>query len=304
MPTENGLSPAVLETPKNRGGRPRNSAKRTVDGDVKPNQRIIITKGGRPLVTSEGAPSTNSRSLASADRSSPMVADRPVPRQRLTTHQIAVQRNRMDRVNHEIGTQLRHMDRRKQRARRKQGAIARAWSRVKDVEDPLIPSDGEGGSGSAHIELYDEEGNVVRREDDEDNGHVLKRVRLDRAPKPSNTNTSRGPAGLIPRREEETGGEDDDFGEEALSFAAAIRRARRRLQRWEEMDRRRAAAASDGDGEHMAEQAGAENGIAIEEEPNLVGTILEDAALEEALEEAALEAALYEAAESDDDEDV
>lgn len=297
MPIENGLSPAVVETPKNRGGRPRNSAKRTADGDVKPGQRITITRGGRPLATSEGALSTNSRSLASADRSSPMVAERPVPRQRLTTHQIAVQRNRMDRVDHAISTQLRQMDRRRQRARRKEGAIARAWSRVKDVEDPLVPSDDEG----AHNEIYyDEEGNAVRRED-EDDGHVLKRVRLDQEPKQSNVSVSRGPAGLIPLQEEETGGEDDDFGEEALSLAAAIRRARRRLQRWGEMDRRRAAAALVGGGEHMAERAEAENDDATMEEAALAEAALEEAALEEAV---ALEEAALEEAESDEDEDV
>jgi hypothetical protein len=232
------LSPA--DTPKNKGGRPRNSGKRTADGEMKLGQRIIITKGGRPLAASEGAYSTVNRSLLSADRSSPMVMERIGPRQRMTTHQMAVQQNRKDRVNHVIDRELRRLDKKKKASRMKQGSISRAWSRIKDLEEPLFMSDDDERplKHSQHsIEVYDEEGNMVKREDDDDRPHPAKRVKVDRSHKFANGSVSRGPAGLIPRKEEETG-DDDDFGEEAMSLAAAIRRTQRRLERWGEAKRR------------------------------------------------------------------
>ncbi|KAA8894905.1 hypothetical protein FN846DRAFT_371004 [Sphaerosporella brunnea] len=226
-----------VEPPKNRGGRPKNSSKRTYDGELKPlAQRIVLTKGGRPLSTPESV-----GRVQSFDRSSPVLPSTG-PRPRMTSHQIAVQQNRNDRINHVIERKLQRLDRKKRRLRLKQGTIVRAWNRIKDLEDPLLMSDDEERPLKHVPPDHDEEGNPVKREDEDDHHHPTKRTKTDKAQKLANGTYSRGPAGLIPRKEEENAGDEDDFGEEAMAFAAAIRRTARRLARWQKEDERRIAA--------------------------------------------------------------
>jgi hypothetical protein len=251
--TEHG---SPVETPKNKGGRPKN-AKRTYDGELKPlAQRIVLTKGGRPLATPEN--------MQSLDHSSPVLAPTTGPRPRMTSHQIAVQQNRKDRVNHLIERKLQRLDRKKRRQRLKQGAIARAWNRIKDIEDPLLMSDDEERPlKHTAVDVYDEEGNVVKREDDDDHAHPSKRAKLDKSRGAlANGNVSRGPAGLIPRREEQMGDEADDFGEEAMAIAAAIRRTKRRLERWQMDEDRRIAQGLSEQQQMIEEDAEGEDDIA------------------------------------------
>jgi Ino eighty subunit 1 len=243
-----------LETTKNKGGRPKN-AKRTYDGELKPlAQRIVLTKGGRPLATPEN--------MQSLDRMSPVLGPSSGPRPRMTSHQLAVQQNRKERINHLIERKLQRLDRKKRRLRLKQGAIARAWNRIKDIEDPLVLSDNEERPRKhAADEVYDEEGNVVQQEEEE---HPIKRVKLDKG-RGGPANVSRPPAGLIPRKEEQMGDEHDDFGEEAMALAAAIRRTKRRLERWQLDENRRIAAGLTGGGQQplLEEDAEGEDDIAV-----------------------------------------
>ncbi|CCX11759.1 hypothetical protein FPQ18DRAFT_156621 [Pyronema domesticum] len=223
----------AFETPKNKGGRPRNSAKRNAEGDLK--ARLILTKGGRPLAPSQ-PPDPR---LLNMDRSSPVISERIGPRVRMTSHQMAVQQNRKDRVNHYIDVKLRTQDKRRKRSRHKQGAIARAWARVKDLEEPLYMSDDDSRPLKHHshtIDAMDAEGNTIHHEEEE-HMHPVKKQRLERSQKAINGTFSRGPAGLILRVEEE-GGDGDDFGEEALSLSASLRRTWRRLDRWNKDDPR------------------------------------------------------------------
>lgn len=157
----------------------------------------------------------------------------------MTSHQMAVQQNRKDRVNHYIDVKLRTQDKRRKRSRHKQGAIARAWARVKDLEEPLYMSDDDSRPLKHHshtIDAMDAEGNTIHHEEEE-HMHPVKKQRLERSQKAINGTFSRGPAGLILRVEEE-GGDGDDFGEEALSLSASLRRTWRRLDRWNKDDPR------------------------------------------------------------------
>ena len=194
------------------------------DGELKPNQRIILTKGGRPLATPESA-SQSERPFLPLERFTSNM-ERLGPRQRMTTHQLAVQQNRKERVEHAIAHKLRRIDRKKRKVRMKEGAILRTWNRIKDLEDPLLASDDE----NKPLRYYDFGDDVKREEDD----HPAKRLKTEKGRVLGEI--TRAPAGLLPRREEETG-DEDDYGEEALSLASAIRRSTRRLDRWEKVDK-------------------------------------------------------------------
>jgi Ino eighty subunit 1 len=228
-------------TQRQRGNRPRGLNKRMADGEIKPAQRIVLTKDGRPLATPDRK--ILSRSLLPMTDLPTPVVERAGPKPRMTTHQMAVQQNRNDRVNHAIDRKLCRIDKKRKRLRWKQGAIARAWSRIRDIEEPLFASDDERPLKHHSNDLHDQEGNpVAGREDINENSHPPKRLKLDKGNKIFINGTySRGPAGLIPRKKEENG-VDDDYGEEAISLAAALRRTSRRLNRWVEADRTRLAA--------------------------------------------------------------
>jgi len=228
------------DSPKPKRSRTGDSVKRTADGELKPALRIVLKKGGRPLATPD-----NVYASRASDRSSP-VFERTGARQRMTSHQIAVQQNRKDRVHHVIDRKLRRIDRHRKKTRMKEGAISRAWRRIRDLEEPLWMSDDEEHPlRHTHHPEYDEHGNLVERKEEEEelHPHNTKRTKVDKSHKAGMNGLSyaSGPAGLVPRKEEEMG-EDDDFGEEAISIAAALRRTARRLERWEVVDSRRLAA--------------------------------------------------------------
>jgi Ino eighty subunit 1 len=109
---------------------------------------------------------------------------RPRP---LTAHQIAVERNRNQRVDHILGRGLRKAHHQARKVRKQEGAFHRALTRSKMVEDVFEDSEGE--------ESFTK-----------DAGHFK----------------SRGFVGLVQLDDEE-----DDFGEEMAAYAAAFRRTGR-----------------------------------------------------------------------------
>lgn len=120
-----------------------------------------------------------------------------------TAHQLAVERNRHERVEYILDRGLRKQHHRSRKLRRQDGAIFRAYKRVKAQEDPLDDSDGEEA--------------------------------------PSRNLAPSGDKVSQPFREKGVGGlcllasEKDDFGEEVSAYAAALRRSTRRLVRWSKL---------------------------------------------------------------------
>jgi Ino eighty subunit 1 len=120
-----------------------------------------------------------------------------------TAHQLAVERNRMQRVEYIIDNGLRKSHRKSRKQRRVDGSIIRALNRLGRVADAFEMS-----------------------EDDDDTGFGHRRT---------NRRSS-------PFREYGYGGlcllttEEDDFGEEFAEFSSALRRCQRRLARWENYD--------------------------------------------------------------------
>jgi Ino eighty subunit 1 len=118
-----------------------------------------------------------------------------------TAHQLAVERNRHERVEYILEHGLRRQHHKSRKLRRQHGAIYRAYRRVTAEDDPLQDSDSDS----------------VPRE----NTFVS-------ATQPFR---ERGIGGL-----RALGEQDDDFGEEVYTYAAALRRATRRLARWHGRD--------------------------------------------------------------------
>lgn len=123
------------------------------------------------------------------DGSSPAAGGEPtMTRARpLTAHQIAVERNRNQRVDHILGRGLRKAHHHSRKTRKQEGAIYRALMRSKMVGDIFDDSEGE--------ESFMKDPGRFK---------------------------SRGFVGLVQLEDEE-----DDFGEEMSAFAAAFRRTRR-----------------------------------------------------------------------------
>ncbi|ORY72021.1 uncharacterized protein BCR38DRAFT_330742 [Pseudomassariella vexata] len=115
-----------------------------------------------------------------------------------TAHQLAVERNRNQRVEYILDRGLRKEHRKARKLRRQEGAIIRARHRLDLMPDPLIDSD------------------------DED--HVPYAMQKQAALPFRDV----GFGGLCPLTVEV-----DDFGEEFSSYSAAMRRAGRRLERWD-----------------------------------------------------------------------
>ncbi|RKF53329.1 Ino eighty subunit 1 [Golovinomyces cichoracearum] len=129
--------------------------------------------------------------------SSPAPQIEPIPRRSrpLTAHQIAVERNRNQRVDYILSRGLGKKHRRAKKERIREGAFWRALQRTNKMIDPLEDSE--------------DEANLSR-----DPLHFRER----------------GFGGLVQLESEE-----DDFGEEFSAYAAAFRRMGRRLNRWEGM---------------------------------------------------------------------
>ncbi|KAI1843936.1 hypothetical protein JX265_013411 [Neoarthrinium moseri] len=113
-----------------------------------------------------------------------------------TAHQLAVERNRNQRVEYILTRDLRKEHHKARKLRRQEGALVRAKRRLEAMPDPLADSD------------------------DEDYRYP--------AEKNPAAFRSRGVGGLAPLTVEV-----DDFGEELASYSASLRRANRRLVRWE-----------------------------------------------------------------------
>ncbi|KAI8945273.1 hypothetical protein F4801DRAFT_568695 [Xylaria longipes] len=112
-----------------------------------------------------------------------------------TAHQLAVERNRNQRVEYILDRGLRRQHHISRKMRRQEGVIIRTKRRLDAMTDPFIDSDEE--DARMHISL--------------------------RSAFPD-----RGFGGLCQLAQEE-----DNFGEEPASYAAAVRRANRRLKRWD-----------------------------------------------------------------------
>jgi Ino eighty subunit 1 len=133
-----------------------------------------------------------------------IVARKPRPP---TAHQLAVERNRVQRVNAILDRGIRRQHHQLRKIRRSEGSITRAVARLKPIEDPFADSDEEdflsfGGKPPVVVNNGEQQ--------------PLKFVYRER-----------GVGGLSLLT-----AEDDDFGEEVTAYAAALRRAERRLRRW------------------------------------------------------------------------
>ena len=111
----------------------------------------------------------------------------------LTAHQLAVERNRNQRVDYILSRGLRKAHHQARKLRRRDGAFYRAIKRIEKVRDPFDDSEGE--------------------------------ENFMRDPLPFR---ERGFVGLVQLETEE-----EDFGEEMSAYAAAFRRMGRRLDRWD-----------------------------------------------------------------------
>lgn len=117
-----------------------------------------------------------------------------------TAHQLAVERNRSQRVEYILDKGLRRQHHKSRKLRRKEGAIYLAYKRLQAQVDPFEDSDNE-DSRPRNLPKSDDKPTVFREA---------------------------GLGGLCSLR-----AEPDDFGEEVSYYAAALRRSNRRLARWE-----------------------------------------------------------------------
>lgn len=131
-----------------------------------------------------------------------------------TAHQLAVERNRSQRVEYILDRGIRKAHHKARRARKMDGAVIRAVTRLEHMEDPFDDSEGE------------------------DNVTALKHhLLVGPSAYPAGTDPMTGKK--MPFRERGFGGlvplvtEIDDFGEEFSAYNASLRRAVRRLDRWE-----------------------------------------------------------------------
>lgn len=137
-----------------------------------------------------------------------VIARKPRPP---TAHQLAVERNRSQRVEYILDRGLRRQHHKSRKSRRQDGAILRAYKRLQAQIDPF--------------------------EDSEDEASAPRNL------------TYGGDKTAGPFREKGLGGlclltaEEDDFGEEVSSYAAALRRSNRRLTRWHGYSDKREIAA-------------------------------------------------------------
>jgi Ino eighty subunit 1 len=122
-----------------------------------------------------------------------------------TAHQLAVERNRSQRVEYILDRGMRRTHHRARKLRRAEGAIIRALPRLAQMQNPFDDSEED----EAVVHGNGKHSSSVANGD-------AKRLR------------ERGYGGLAQLKDEA-----DDFGEQVSSYAAAFRRAERRLARWE-----------------------------------------------------------------------
>lgn len=132
-----------------------------------------------------------------------VVARKPRPP---TAHQLAVERNRSQRVEYILDRGLRRSHHQSRKTRRPEGSIIRALPRLSQMQDPFDDS---------------EEDEIVAHGKHTSSAHANGDSRM----------RERGYGGLALLKDE-----PDDFGEQVSSYAAAFRRMARRLDRWENHD--------------------------------------------------------------------
>lgn len=138
-----------------------------------------------------------------------IVARKPRPP---TAHQLAVERNRHQRVDYILDRGIRESHRKSRRARKTDGAIIRAHKRLMRMSNDYFFEDSEGEDNmSANKHQLVVGPNAYAQNQD-----------------PSFPFRERGFGGLV-----QLSTEVEDFGEEISAYAASIRRAGRRLDRWE-----------------------------------------------------------------------
>ncbi|KAK2606191.1 hypothetical protein QQS21_003361 [Conoideocrella luteorostrata] len=115
-----------------------------------------------------------------------------------TAHQLAVERNRNERVDYILDRGLRKQHHRSRKSRHREGAIYRAFIRTQAQDDPFEDSDGDDV--------------VARNISSKDKTAIFR---------------EKGLGGLCLLVSEA-----DDYGEEVSTYAAALRRSSRRLARW------------------------------------------------------------------------
>ncbi|KAJ4413747.1 hypothetical protein N0V82_008336 [Gnomoniopsis sp. IMI 355080] len=140
-----------------------------------------------------------------------IVARKPRPP---TAHQLAVERNRTQRVEYILDRGIRKAHRKARRARKTEGAVVRAAARIAKIENPFDDSEGEDNVTALKHHL------VV--------GPSAYAPGVDPMTGKQMPFRERGYGGLVPLTTE-----IDDFGEEFATYSAALRRAVRRLDRWE-----------------------------------------------------------------------
>jgi Ino eighty subunit 1 len=123
-----------------------------------------------------------------------------------TAHQLAVERNRSQRVEYILDRGIRKRHHKSRKLRKADGAIIRALNRLKELPDPFDDSEGDDFVSSNRQLLNGYTGDLNK-------GYPFR---------------ERGFAGLCLLNSEE-----DDYGEQVASYAAALRRANRRFRRWE-----------------------------------------------------------------------
>ncbi|KAJ0299382.1 hypothetical protein COL5a_000535 [Colletotrichum fioriniae] len=126
-----------------------------------------------------------------------IVARKPRPP---TAHQIAVERNRNQRVEYILDRGIRRQHHKARKFRRQDGAVYRAYKRIQQMPNPFDDSEGEDGPQRQLASSGDKTVGAFRQ---------------------------KGFGGLVLLTTE-----NDDFGEEASAYAAAFRRTSRRLARW------------------------------------------------------------------------
>lgn len=187
-PEDGGSSPAMI-MPRIRPSK--------YESDIDSTRSTPPPRGGLRGVLGSGLKRGPLRNYM-AEASSPVtgLGDGPPTRRArpLTAHQLAVERNRNQRVDYILSKGLRKKHHQSRKQRRLEGAFVRALNRVKKTEDPFEDSEGE-----------------------------------ESRQKPALPFRERGYGGLV-----QLESEDDDFGEEMASYAAAFRRVGRRLDRWDE----------------------------------------------------------------------
>lgn len=153
-----------------------------------------VRRGGAPLkyqIFEASSPAGPAHGSAEG-----IVARKPRPP---TAHQIAVERNRNQRVEYILDRGYRKELHKAKKKRQQGSTLYRAFMRIKQIDNPFEDSDPE---DDPRQQLSNNDGN-------------------------SGPFRQKGLGGIAP-----LASENDDFGEEANAYTAALRRTSRRLKRW------------------------------------------------------------------------